>query len=106
MVKGKDGTKEKGTSKGQVISLLPDKEGVARPRLRKLIIKNFRTIGKNPVEIDLDTVIDSLERLSKKERVIGLIRHVPELRSRIARRLIVDPPSSQGEGSRVRLGKA
>lgn len=54
----------------------------------------------------LDTVIDSLERLSKKERVIGLISHVPELRSRIARRLIVDPPSSQGDGSMVRIEKA
>ena len=54
----------------------------------------------------LDTVIDSLERLSRKERVIGLISHVPELRSRIARRLIVDPPTSQGNGSRVKIEKA
>ncbi|MDO9534744.1 MAG: AAA family ATPase [Bacillota bacterium] len=53
----------------------------------------------------LDTVIDSLERLSSKERVIGLISHVPELRSRIARRLIVEPPSYQGEGSKVRIEK-
>ena len=54
----------------------------------------------------LDTVIDSLERLSSKERVIGLISHVPELRSRIGRRLIVDPPTSQGDGSMVRVEKA
>ncbi|MDA8227699.1 MAG: SbcC/MukB-like Walker B domain-containing protein, partial [Desulfitobacterium hafniense] len=54
----------------------------------------------------LDTVIDSLERLSKKERVIGIISHVPDLRERIAKRLIVDPPSSQGDGSRVRIEKA
>ncbi len=54
----------------------------------------------------LDTVIDSLERLSKKERVIGLISHVPELRSRLGRRLIIDPPSTQGDGSRVRIEKA
>jgi len=54
----------------------------------------------------LDTVIDSLERLSGKERVIGLISHVPELRSRIARRLIVDPPASQGKGSRVKIEMA
>ena len=54
----------------------------------------------------LDTVIDSLERLSRKERVIGIISHVPELRSRIARRLIVDPPTLQGDGSRIRIEKA
>ncbi|NLN64040.1 MAG: SMC family ATPase [Clostridiaceae bacterium] len=54
----------------------------------------------------LDTVIDSLERLSRKERVIGIISHVPELRNRMARRLIVKPPSAQGEGSLVRLEKA
>jgi len=54
----------------------------------------------------LDSVIDALERLSRKERVIGLISHVPELRSRIARRLIVNPPTSQGDGSRVKMEKA
>lgn len=51
----------------------------------------------------LNVVIDSLERLSCKERVIGLISHVPELRRRINRRLIVEPPSSMGDGSRVRV---
>ncbi len=54
----------------------------------------------------LDAVIDSLERLSKKERVIGLISHVPELRNRIARRLLVTPPSTDGAGSRVKLERA
>ena len=53
----------------------------------------------------LDTVIDSLERLSSKERVIGLISHVPELRARIPRRLVVTPPSMEGEGSRVSVEK-
>lgn len=54
----------------------------------------------------LDTVIDSLERLSRKERVIGLISHVPELKNRLARRLVIEPPSIQGDGSRVRIEKA
>ncbi|NJD01950.1 MAG: hypothetical protein FIA99_04995, partial [Ruminiclostridium sp.] len=54
----------------------------------------------------LDTVVDSLERLSSKERVIGLISHVPELKGRMARRLIVEPPSMQGDGSKVRIEKA
>lgn len=57
MVKEKAEVKEKATSKAQIISLLPDSEGIARPRLRTLIIKNFRTIGKNPVEIDLDDIV-------------------------------------------------
>lgn len=54
----------------------------------------------------LDTVVDSLERLSSRERVIGLISHVPELKNRITRRLIVEPPASDGKGSRVRIEKA
>ncbi len=64
--------------------------------------EGFGTLDQNL----LDTVIDSLERLSSKDRVIGLISHVPELKSRIARRLIVEPPSIQGEGSRISVEKA
>jgi exonuclease SbcC len=51
----------------------------------------------------LDLVLDSLEKLSNKERIIGVISHVPEMRARIARRLIVTPPSEDGVGSRVRI---
>lgn len=54
----------------------------------------------------LDTVMDALERLSTQKRVIGLISHVPELKNRIARRLIVEPPSAEGRGSRVKIEKA
>lgn len=54
----------------------------------------------------LDTVIDSLERLSSSRRVIGLISHVPELKNRIPRRLLVEPPDRVGNGSRVRIEKA
>lgn len=54
----------------------------------------------------LDTVIDALGRISSKERVIGLISHVPELRSRMTRRLVVEPPDVEGSGSRVRLERA
>ncbi len=39
------------------ISLLPDDEKNSRPRLSKLIIKNFRTIGNHPVEIELDDIV-------------------------------------------------
>jgi exonuclease SbcC len=54
----------------------------------------------------LDTVIDSLERLSSRKRIIGLISHVPELKSRINRRLIVEAPNREGKGSRISIEKA
>lgn len=54
----------------------------------------------------LDTVIDALERLSTQKRVIGLISHVPEMKSRITRRLIVEAPVINGSGSRVYIEKA
>lgn len=54
----------------------------------------------------LDTVMDSLERLSSGDRVIGIISHVPELRQRIGRRLSVRPPDFEGTGSTVLIEKA
>ena len=39
------------------VSLIPVDENKARPRLSKLIIKNFRTIGSSPVEIDLNDIV-------------------------------------------------
>jgi len=54
----------------------------------------------------LDIVLDSLGRLSSKERVIGLITHVPEIRNRITRKLIVTPHTADGKGSRLRMEKA
>ncbi len=54
----------------------------------------------------LDTVVDSLERLSSNNRIIGLISHVPELKSRIARRLLVEAPDRLGNGSRISIEKA
>ena len=54
----------------------------------------------------LDVVIDALERLSTKERTIGIISHVPELRQRISRRLIIEPPTVDGFGSKIRIEKA
>ena len=59
--------------------------------------EGFGTLDNNK----LDTVMDSLERLSTKERMIGIISHVPELRHRIARRLIITPPVDNAEGSLV-----
>lgn len=54
----------------------------------------------------LDTVIDSLERLSSKQRIIGLISHVPEMKNRISRRLIITAPDPAGSGSQINIEKA
>jgi exonuclease SbcC len=54
----------------------------------------------------LDAVMDALEGLSCSSRMVGLISHVPEMRCRMERRLIVQPPTLQGEGSQVRIEKA
>ena len=53
----------------------------------------------------LDLVIDALERISKKERVIGVISHIPELRQRIAQRVMVKAPSDSGQGSLITIEK-
>ncbi|AZK46834.1 AAA family ATPase [Paenibacillus lentus] len=51
----------------------------------------------------LDTVITSLEHLHHDHLSVGIISHVAELRARLARKLIVIPAESGGEGSRVML---
>lgn len=51
----------------------------------------------------LDTVITSLEHLHHDHLSVGIISHVAELRARLARKLIVIPADSGGEGSRVML---
>ncbi|MBP5427096.1 MAG: SMC family ATPase [Clostridiales bacterium] len=53
----------------------------------------------------LDLVIDALERISRKERVIGVISHIPELRQRIMQRVIVTAPIDNGTGSIVKIEK-
>lgn len=39
------------------VSLMPEDTTKPRPRLHKLIIRNFRTIGANPIEIYLDDIV-------------------------------------------------
>jgi exonuclease SbcC len=75
--------------------------------------------GRNPLEfffldegfgtLDpqlLEVVMDSLEKLRQENLTIGVISHMPELRNRISRRLIVTAASPDGTGSRVRIEKA
>lgn len=49
----------------------------------------------------LDTVITSLEKLHNDRLSVGIISHVPELRARLPRKLIVVPAEHAGGGSRI-----
>lgn len=54
----------------------------------------------------LDVVMSSLEKLHMEQMTIGVISHVPELRQRMQRRLIVEPPEAAGRGTRVHMEMA
>lgn len=51
----------------------------------------------------LEAVVTALERLATGRLVIGAITHVPELRARLPRQLIVEPATPGGDGTRVRI---
>ncbi|MDH4616301.1 SbcC/MukB-like Walker B domain-containing protein [Brevibacillus sp. AY1] len=51
----------------------------------------------------LETVMDALERLRMEDFTIGVISHVPEIRVRMPRRLVVTPAEPMGAGSRLNL---
>ncbi|WP_377889691.1 AAA family ATPase [Alkalihalobacillus sp. R86527] len=51
----------------------------------------------------LDTVITSLEKLQTESLSVGVISHVPELRARLPRKLVVTPSEPSGKGSRIEL---
>ncbi|OUN00930.1 MAG: hypothetical protein BAA02_01210 [Paenibacillaceae bacterium ZCTH02-B3] len=51
----------------------------------------------------LDLVVTSLERLHSERLAVGVISHVPELKARLHRRLVVTPAEPGGRGSRIAL---
>ncbi|WP_273834582.1 AAA family ATPase [Guptibacillus sedimenti] len=51
----------------------------------------------------LDTVITALEKLQNESLSVGVISHVPELRARLPRKVIVSPSEPSGRGSRVEM---
>lgn len=51
----------------------------------------------------LDTVVTALEKVQMENFSIGVISHVPELRARLTKRLIVEPAEHSGRGTRVKL---
>jgi len=54
----------------------------------------------------LEVVVSTLERLRLEHLNIGVISHVPELKNRLPRRLIVHPAEASGAGSRLVLETA
>lgn len=51
----------------------------------------------------LETVIAALEKLHLDKLTVGVISHVPELRARLPRRLVVQPAEASGKGSRISI---
>ena len=64
--------------------------------------EGFGTLDANLLE----TVMNTLEKLHLQNLTIGIISHVPELKNRLARRLVVTPADAGGAGSRVSLEMA
>lgn len=54
----------------------------------------------------LETVMNTLEKLHIQNLTIGIISHVPELKNRLARRLVVTAAEAGGAGSVVKLEMA
>ncbi|WP_232696677.1 AAA family ATPase [Brevibacillus daliensis] len=61
--------------------------------------EGFGTLDSELLEI----VLDALEKLRMDHFTIGLISHVPELKLRMPRRLIVTPAEPMGAGSKITL---
>ncbi|MED1862910.1 SbcC/MukB-like Walker B domain-containing protein [Fictibacillus nanhaiensis] len=51
----------------------------------------------------LDTVVTALEKVRMENFSIGVISHVPELKARLTKRLIVEPAEHSGRGTSVKL---
>ncbi|TGE36018.1 ATPase [Desulfosporosinus fructosivorans] len=64
--------------------------------------EGFGTLDANLLE----TVMNTLEKLHLQNLTIGIISHVPELKNRLARRLVVTPAEAGGVGSTVKLEMA
>ncbi|MGI6119696.1 MAG: AAA family ATPase [Desulfosporosinus sp.] len=54
----------------------------------------------------LEIVMNTLEKLYLQNLTLGIISHVPELKNRLARRLVVIPAEAGGAGSMVKLEMA
>ncbi|MFZ3130773.1 MAG: SbcC/MukB-like Walker B domain-containing protein, partial [Desulfosporosinus sp.] len=67
----------------------------------------FLDEGFGTLDADLlETVMNTLEKLHLQNLTLGIISHVPELKNRLARRLVVTPAEASGAGSTVKLEMA
>ncbi|SHI72228.1 SbcC/MukB-like Walker B domain-containing protein [Desulfosporosinus lacus] len=64
--------------------------------------EGFGTLDANLLE----TVMNTLEKLHLQNLTIGIISHVPELKNRLSRRLVLTPAEAGGVGSKVKLEMA
>jgi exonuclease SbcC len=67
----------------------------------------FLDEGFGTLDADLlETVMNTLEKLHLQNLAIGIISHVPELKNRLSRRLLVTSAEAGGAGSKVKLEMA
>ena len=67
----------------------------------------FLDEGFGTLDADLlETVMNTFEKLHLQNLTIGIISHLPELKNRLARRLVVTPAEAGGVGSTVKLEMA
>lgn len=64
--------------------------------------EGFGTLDANLLE----TVMNTLEKLHLQNLTIGIISHVPELKNRLSRRLVLTSAEAGGVGSKVKLEMA
>ncbi|MBS2968298.1 SMC family ATPase [Metabacillus sp. KIGAM252] len=64
----------------------------------------FLDEGFGTLDADLlDTVVTALEKLQSNNLSVGVISHVPELRARLSKKLVVTPADPAGRGTAVAL---
>ncbi len=67
----------------------------------------FLDEGFGTLDADLlETVMNTLEKLHLQNLTIGIISHVPELKNRLSRRLVLTPAEAGGVGSQVKMEMA
>lgn len=61
--------------------------------------EGFGTLDNEKLEL----VMNTLEKLQRDQRMVGIISHVEELKNRMPRYIEVTPPQQNGKGSRVEI---
>ena len=61
--------------------------------------EGFGTLDENCLEV----VMDALEHIRTKKRMVGVITHVEDIKSRIPVKLLVEPAKMGEGGSKLRI---